>query len=47
MFGSVSRVASEAQKTAFTKDWIVVVIAKTKNARLSSTFFFLFEQTKG
>ncbi|PIO58600.1 hypothetical protein TELCIR_19960, partial [Teladorsagia circumcincta] len=36
LFGSVSRVASEAQKTAFTKDWIVVVIAKTKGARLST-----------
>ncbi|VDL77990.1 unnamed protein product [Nippostrongylus brasiliensis] len=36
LFGSLSRVASEAQKTAFTKDWIVVVIAKTKGARLST-----------
>ncbi|VDO26552.1 unnamed protein product [Haemonchus placei] len=36
LFGSVSRVASEAQKTAFTKDWIVVIIEKTKGARLST-----------
>ncbi|CAJ0610186.1 unnamed protein product [Cylicocyclus nassatus] len=36
LFGSISRVASEAQKTAFTKDWIVVVISGTKGARLST-----------
>ncbi|VDM74748.1 unnamed protein product [Strongylus vulgaris] len=36
LFGSISRVASEAQKTAFTKDWIVVIISKTKGARLST-----------
>ncbi|KHJ99837.1 Ferroportin1 [Oesophagostomum dentatum] len=36
LFGSVSRVASEAQKTAFTKDWIVVMVSKTKIARLST-----------
>lgn len=36
VFGAFSRVASEAQKTAFTKDWIVVLIDQSKGARLST-----------
>ncbi|CAI4228756.1 unnamed protein product [Auanema sp. JU1783] len=36
VFGSISRVASEAQKTAFVKDWLVVLIENSDGARLST-----------